>query len=144
MSSCGASASWRKKILSPGIVGEAGRVAAAGEHVEAVQAQAERGVVGPADDVATTCSQVDDVPAPGQRLVGDPEPALAGARRRARRSCSASQVVVVDRVRRDRGADQDGVGAQLPPSRRTCARPGAGCAAKRVGVGTSSRSRNGW
>jgi hypothetical protein len=50
---------------------DAGGIVAAGQHVEAVQAQAQGGMVGAAHDPPGVGVRVDPSP-PGQRLVGDP------------------------------------------------------------------------
>ena len=62
-------------------------IRAAGQDVEAVDAQPERRVVGPAHDVPGLLVGV-DVRAPGQRLVGDPH---ARARRPGRRAGAAAR-----------------------------------------------------
>ena len=101
----------QEEQLLAGDVGEPGRVAAAGEHVEAVQAQAERRVVGPPHGLPRAVPGR-HLGAPGQRLVGEPQPALLGPCRR-RGQLLGEPVEVGDGVRGDRGADQDRVGAQV-------------------------------
>ncbi|CAB4902540.1 unannotated protein [freshwater metagenome] len=90
--------------------GEAGRVAAARQHVEGVQAQAQSRVVDGADEVPAVVPG-GHVGAPGQRLVGDPEPALAG-QLGGGVQLGGQLVVVGDRVGRHGRADQHDVHAE--------------------------------
>ena len=101
----------QEEQLVAGDVPDSGRVRAAGQDVEAVQTQAEGRVIGPANDLPRALVGV-DVGAPGERLVGDPHPAPLGGLRQETQLLG-DLVVVVDRVRRDRRADQDQVGAEL-------------------------------
>ena len=102
----GASASCRRKSFSPGMSRDPGRIRAAGQDVEAVHAQAERRVVGPPHDLPGP-PYVLTKPAPGKSLVRAP----AGRARRGAIGQLAQLlgdlVVVVDRVRGHRRADQD-------------------------------------
>ena len=91
-------------------VADAGGVAAAGEDVEAVDAQPQRRVVGAAHDLPRPVVGV-DVPAPGQRLVRHPHAARRGPLGQ-HVQLLGDAAVVVDGVRRDRRAHQDQVRAQ--------------------------------
>ena len=117
-----------------------GQVGAAREDVERVQAGAERGVVGGLDDPPRVVVLA-DVAAPGQRLVGDLQAALVGARRE-RVELLGGERVVVDRVRRDVRADQDRVDAELLHDVELGL--GAAQVALELRCGTASKSRNGW
>ena len=92
-------------------VADAGGVAAAREDVEGVDAGAERRVVARLHDPPRVVV-VAHVAAPRQRLVGDPEPARAGALGQLPQ-LRGGERVVVDRLRRHVGADEHGVRAQL-------------------------------
>ena len=97
---CGASASCRKNSFSPGIVVDARGVRAAGQDVEAVQAQPERGVVGQAHGVPRPLVG-DDLRAPRERLVGDAHAVRLGAVGEGVQLLG-ERVEVGDRVGRDR------------------------------------------
>jgi hypothetical protein len=87
----------QEEELLAGDVGDAGRVGAAGQDVEAVHAQPERRMVGSADDVPRPFVGVHEA-APGERLVADPQPPLAGSRRQLVQ-LPGNSVVVVQGVR---------------------------------------------
>ena len=97
--------------LLAGDVLDPGRIRAAREDVEAVQADAERGVVGALDDPPRVLVVV-DVATPGERLVGDPQ-AVGGGALGQLAQLGGGQRVVVDRVRRDVRAHQQQLGAEL-------------------------------
>ena len=114
----------QEEQLLAGDVADAGRVGAAGEDVEAVDAQPQRGVVGAAHDLPRPFVGVDEPP-PGQRLVGDPQPPVGRPRSRGRAAARRW-----GRRRRGRPATPRSRPApgrcRAAPSRRTCARRGAG------------------
>ena len=91
-------------------VADAGGVAAAGEDVEAVDAQPQRRVVGAAHDLPRPVVGV-DVPAPRQRLVRHAHTARRGPLGQ-HVQLLGDAAVVVDGVRRHRRAHQDQVRAQ--------------------------------
>ena len=91
--------------------GDRPEVGAPREDVEGVQAGAERRVVCRRDDPPGVVVLV-DVAAPGERLVGDAQAALVRSLGQ-RVQLLGGQVVVVDRLGRDVGADEQGVGAEL-------------------------------
>ena len=100
----------QEEQLLPGDVADACRVAAAGQDVEAVDAQAQRRVVRAAHDLPRPVVGV-HVPAPGQRLVRHAHSVRAGPLGQGVQLLGDA-AVVVDGVGGDRGADQDQVGAQ--------------------------------
>ena len=90
---------------------DARRVIAPGEDVEGVEAGAEGGMISTLHHVPRA-PVVGDVTAPRQRLEGDPDAVLLRLLREEV-ELSRGELAVVDRVRGDVGADEEGVGAQL-------------------------------
>ena len=109
MVSAGASASWRKKIFARDLL-DRGGVVAAGEDVEAVEADPDGGVVGELHDPPGAAVVVDE-PAPGQRLVGEPDAVRRGLLAQPAQ-LGRGDLVVVDRGRGDVAADQHRVDAE--------------------------------
>ena len=141
MVSAGASASWRKKIFVPGDLLDRRRVVAAGQDVEAVEADPDGRVVGELDD-PPGASVVVDVPAPGQRLVGEPHAVRRGLLAQPAQ-LRGGHLVVVDRRGADVAADQHRVDAEPLHQRELRPRPVQRRARTRASV-TPSASRNGW
>ena len=124
--------------LLAGIVRDPGRIRAAREDVEAVQADAERRMVGALDDPPGVLVVV-DVAAPRQRLVGDPQPARGGPLGQLAQ-LRGGQRVVVDRRpattfehTSSSSAPSSCISANFASARREVRRSG-----------TPSKSRNGW
>ena len=90
---------------------DSGRIRAAREDVEAVEADAERGMVGALHDPPRVLVVV-DVATPRERLVRDPQPASGRALGQLVQ-LGGGERVVVDRIRRDVGAHQQQLGAEL-------------------------------
>ena len=110
------------KMRSPGMARIESDVDPSRQGVEGVEDQPDVGMVGAADDLPGVAMVV-DVAAPGQRLVADAQAALRRALAELA-EVGGGAVDAAERERRDVGADQHQVGAELAASGRTCARRG--------------------
>ena len=140
---CGASASWRKKIFSPGIARDRAGSLPRERMWKRVQAGAERGMVGALDDPPRVVVVV-DVAAPGERLVGDPQAALRAPRSAS--SCSWAAASASSSIASGETFEQTRIGrrAELLHHVELAPRRGAGAGLRRRprSRGTAGRGRS--